>query len=687
MDRILYGTAYYEEYMPYDRLQEDIRMMKEAGINVVRIAESTWSTEEPREGVFDFSHVTRVLDAMQEADIHVIVGTPTYAIPAWMAKKYPEVMVMDSTGHRRPYGARQIMDIANKDFRFFAERIIRRLMEAVRGYSCVIGFQLDNETKHYGTCGPEVQQMFAAAMKKKYNGDLERLNRDLGLDYWSNRINTWEEFPGMTGTVNGSLGCAFAAFQRSLVTEYLGCQRRIVDEYRRPEQFVTHNFDFEWRGHSFGIQPDVNHFEAAGCLTIAGCDIYHPAQEHLTGKEIGFCGDLTRSLKKDNYYVIETQAQGFPNWTPYDGQIRLQAFSHLACGADAVMYWHWHSIHNACETYWKGILSHNLKENAVYREVKRVGAELAKLGGKLLHLKKTNRIAIMVSNESLTALEWFPFAPGQRAARKYNDIVRWIYDALFELNMECDIIHSAEQDLDRYGMIFLPAMYSAASHTLQRLKKYTQDGGCLVGTFKTGFTDENIKVRAEDQPYILKDCFGITYDRFTLPENVTLEDDLFALEDRDRRAELFMELIKPEGARVLSSYGHDSWGGYAAVTENAFGKGKAVYLGCMTSSAYLKALLSRLLSEAGSREPDRCPEYPVAVRRGINREGKEITYYLNYSGKERQAAVGPGTELFSGRVIMRDEIITIGKWDLAIIEAGGQEPGHQAEREEISYDR
>ena len=669
MERLLYGAAYYDEYMPYERLQEDICLMKEAGINVVRIAESTWSTEEPQEGVFDFSHVTKVLDAMQEAGIYVIVGTPTYAIPVWMAKKYPEVMVMNSTGQRRPYGARQIMDITNKDYRFFAERIIRKLMEAVQEYSCVIGFQLDNETKHYGTCSSNVQEMFAASMKKKYDGDLEQLNQDFGLAYWSNRINTWDEFPSVIGTINGSLGCAFASFQRSLVTEYLDCQRRIVEEYRRPDQFVTHNFDFEWRGYSYGVQPDVDHFEAAKCVTRAGCDIYHPTQEHLTGKEIGFCGDLTRSLKRDNYYVMETQAQSFPNWTPYDGQLRLQAFSHLASGADAVMYWHWHSIHNACETYWKGVLSHNLKENAAYLEVKRIGEEFDRLSHKLIHLKKENQAAIMVSNEALTALEWFPFAPGQKAARKYNDIVRWIYDALFELNVECDIINSKEMDLDRYSVIFLPAMYSASEEVLNRLKSYVEEGGCLVGTFKTGFTDENIKVRTGDQPYLLRECFGVTYDQFTLPENVSVEDDLFDLEPQDRRAELFMELLQPEGARMLASYGHDNWGKYAAITENSFGKGKAVYLGCMTSAAYLKSLLIKVLSEAGVKEAAPESEYPIVIRKGINQQGNEITYYLNYSGEDKWVPVKAGVELFTGREVEPGEVIIIEKWSLVIIES------------------
>lgn len=140
MDHLLYGCAYYDEYMPYERLDKDLAMMKKAGINVIRIAESTWSTEEPEDGVFDFSHVTKVLEACEREKIHVIIGTPTYAIPAWMAKKYPDIMVTDKSG-RRPYGARQIMDITHHAYRFYCERIIRKLMEVVKDYSCVIGFQ------------------------------------------------------------------------------------------------------------------------------------------------------------------------------------------------------------------------------------------------------------------------------------------------------------------------------------------------------------------------------------------------------------------------------------------------------------------------------------------------------------------------------------------------------------------
>ena len=523
MKELLFGAAYYDEYMPYDRLQQDVAMMKKAGINTVRIAESTWSTCEPQEGVFDFSHVERVMDAMEEAGINVIIGTPTYAIPTWMVKSHPDVMAETVNG-RGIYGARQIMDITHPVYRFYAERVIRKLMECTAYRKCVIGFQVDNETKYYGTAGKNVQEKFVKYLRRKFNNDLDAMNHEFGLDYWSNRINAWEDFPDVRGTINGSLGAEFEKFQRTLVDEFLSWQADIVNEYRREDQFITHNFDFEWRGYSYGVQPDVNHYHAAKALTIAGTDIYHPTQDDLTGAEIAFGGDMTRSLKRDNYLVLETEAQGYPGWTPYKGQLRLQGYSHLASGSNSVMYWHWHSIHNSFETYWKGLLSHDMQENAPYREACIMGKEFSEIGSHLVNLKKKNDVAILVSNEALTALKWFGIeatAAGNNGIG-YNDVVRWIYDALYQMNIECDFVWPESDNLEQYKAIFVPALYAAPDELLERLKQYVADGGTLVATFKTAFANENIKVSHEMQPHILSNCFGINYQQFTFPKNVGL---------------------------------------------------------------------------------------------------------------------------------------------------------------------
>lgn len=676
MKELLYGAAYYDEYMPYDRLDKDVEMMKKAGINTVRIAESTWSTCEPQPGVFDFSHVERVMDAMEEAGINVIIGTPTYAVPTWMVKAHPDVLAETVRG-RGIYGARQIMDITHPVYLFYAERVIRELMKLTAHRKCVIGFQLDNETKYYGTAGKNVQEQFVKYIREKFHDDLDALNYEFGLDYWSNRINAWEDFPDVRGTINGSLGAEFEKFQRTLVDKFLGWQADIVNEYRREDQFVTHNLDFEWRGYSYGIQPYVNHLHASQCLTIAGTDIYHPTQDDLTGVEIAFGGDLIRSLKQDNYLVIETEAQGFPGWTPYKGQLRLQAYSHLASGANSVMYWHWHSIHNACETYWKGILSHDFQENAAYREACIIGNEFARLGKHLVNLKKKNEVAVLVSNEALTALNWFRIqeqAPGADAKSiYYNDVMRWMYDTLYHMNVECDFIWPESENLEQYKAIVVPALYAAPDELLIRLKQYVENGGTLIASFKTAFANENVKVSHQVQPHILSNCFGVHYDQFTFPKNVGLTGEVI-LKKTDQKgnahpaANVFMELLVSEGAEVLASYEHYNWKDYAAITRNHYGKGQAVYIGCMTDEETLKSVYKAVLPEADVEIPEY--HYPIIVRKGLNDLGKTVCYFLNYSGMELEMPYDykNGIELLENTAVENGTALQMPAWGVKIVE-------------------
>ena len=587
MDKLLYGVAYYDEYMPCDRLAKDVEMMKAAGINLVRIAEATWSTCEPQEGVFDFSHVIRVLDAMEEAGISVIIGTPTYAIPTWMVKSHPDVLATTKKGPGI-YGARQIMDITHPVYRYYGERVIRKLMEVSAHRKCVIGFQLDNETKYYDTAGKNVQEQFVKYLRTKFNDDLDAMNQAFGLDYWSNRINAWEDFPDVRGTINGSLGAEFQKFQRTLVDDYLQWQADIVKEYAREDQFITHNFDFDWRGYSYGVQPMVDQKHAARALTVAGVDIYHPTQDELTGAEISYGGDSTRSLKADNYFVLETEAQGFPGWVPYDGQLRLQAFSHLASGANMVEYWHWHSIHNSFETY--------------------------------------------------------------------------------KLNVECDFLWPETESFAQYDLLVVPALYAAPEALLQKINDYVAAGGHLFTTFKTGFTDENLKVFHDSQPHILDRCLGISYSHFTFPKQVKLSGETYHCEDNELKN--FMELVNPEGAQVLASYDHYNWKRYAAVTRNAYGKGTATYLGCWTGDAMLREILTDVLKDAGLWGMEQEVEFPVIIKKGTNDLGKEVVYYLNYSPEVRNVIYHgtDGEELFGKVPVTDGQVLEIGGWDLKIVE-------------------
>ena len=672
-EKLLFGVAYYDEYMPYERLEKDVVMMKESGINFVRIAESTWSTVEPQDNIFNFYHIDRVLDAMHKGGIKVIIGTPTYAVPTWLVKKYPSILVTTPQGQRQ-YGARQNMDITNEHFVFHAERVIRKIMEHVKDHPAIIGYQVDNETKAYQTSGENVQKQFVQHMKTKFK-TLDNINKIFGLDYWSNRINNWDDFPSVNGSINASLRSEFEKFQRQLVTDYLAWQAKIVKEYAKPNQFVTQNFDLDWRGYSFGIQPEVDHFAAAKSLDVAGIDIYHNTQNALTGIEISFGGDVAHSTKGGkNYFVIETEAQGFPQWTPYPNQLRLQAFSHLASGANMVGYWHWHSIHNSVETYWKGLLSHDFEPNPTYLEAQTIGKDFNRLSDKLINLKKNNDVAILFSNEALSAFNAFSFGWGAR--EKYNDILRPYYDALYNMNVGTDFIDPSvdfrfgSSDFGKYKMIIVPVLYAASDDLLKKLNQFVKDGGHVVYTFKSGFSDENVKVRTTVQPGIINEACGISYSQFTVPNGVSLKGDPYKVGEGQNKINTWMELITPTTAQVLAYYDHPQWGKYAAITQNQYGKGLATYIGCVTSATLTEHILKQALKKSNLWGNDQQLAFPLITKSGINQQGKIVRYYFNYSATPQKATYlyKNGTELLSNKAVLQNSSMDLDAWGVKIVE-------------------
>lgn len=664
-DKIYYGVAYYDEYMPYDRIEKDFQMMKAAGMNVIRIAESTWSTWEPKEGEFDFTSLHRMLDAAKKYDLSVIVGTPTYAIPAWLAKKEEDMLVLGHNG-QEIYGHRQNMDITNPTYLKYAKRIIEKLMEEVKSEPHVIGFQLDNETKHYDTCGARAQKMFVEELKKEWP-DIKAFNHEFGLDYWSNRVDDWDDFPDIRGTINQSLAAEYAKFQRNLVTKFLKMQADIVSKYKREDQFITQNFDFGWHDYSFGLQPEVNQWEAAKCMQVAGADIYHLCQDDLTGMEVTACGNIARGIKDENYLILETLAQGNATWLPYEGQLRLLAYSHIANGSNSVMYWHWHSIHNAIESYWKGVLSHDLAENATYRECKVIGNELKKVGDRIKNLKKQNKVAIMLDNASLTGLSLFPTNTNEE--RSYNIIFRWLGDSLTRLQIEYDIIPADATRISKYDCVIVPALYSATEELLAALVDYVKEGKSLIATFKTGFSDEHLKIYPDTQPHILHKALGIFYDQFTCSK-----DCFVSYNGKKGTAKEWMELVSCEEAISLANYEHKAWGKYAAITKNHFGKGSSLYLATMFDEEVIDEVLRDYLAQIGLYEKKmdylQKENSPIMIKEGINDYGNRITYLLNYSSdtKEITNQYGEGMDLLTGNTYKELDHIMIEPWGVVILE-------------------
>jgi len=674
MDTFLYGAAFYEEYMPQDRLEKDVALMEQAGINVVRVGESTWSLWEPEDGRFEFAWMDRIIERLARAHIRVILGTPTYSIPPWMFKKHPEILVTRLDGRRATYGLRQNLDVTNPDFLRYSERVIRKITEHYRDNHAVIGYQVDNETTSNGTAGPNVQAGFVGYLREKF-GNVDRLNRIWGLVYWGQSLHDWSEVPPRDGILNPGWKLEWDRYQDSLTTHFLNWQAALVREQLRPDQFVTQDFGGATRA-------DVNEYEVAKNLDIAAINPYHPTQDLYDGEGSSYGGDFARSLKRTNYLVTETNAQtiGWDSRTqfpPYDGQLRQDVYLMAATGANLVEYWHWHSLHYGQETYWKGVLAHDLEPGRTYNEVARTAHELQRIGSRIVNLKASHPVALLYSNDSRRGTESMPFLATQPAGEMpwsrpggYELELRRLYRALYRLNVGVDFVFPETADLSEYKVVVVPPLYIASDALLRRLVDYARSGGHLVLTLKSGFCDEYSTVRPSMAPGPLREAAGFHYQEFSnLAKPLQLKDDPFQARAENQVSD-WAEMLLLDTAKPLAFYDHPFFGKYPAITENVFGRGTVTYEGTVLSDALQQKVLERVLDRAQLMGPDQKLPAGVRVKHGTGRSRRTIHYYFNFSAAPQQVvyAYADGMELLLNRPVVRGGALALDPWGVAIVE-------------------
>jgi len=648
--------------MPYDRLEKDVEMMEKAGLSFARVGESTWGVLEPRDGEFDFAWLERVMDRLHKAGIKVILGTPTYSIPAWLFQKHPEIQVKQINQPRYTYGLRQMTDISHPTYRFYAERIIRKLVVHFKDHPAVIGYQIDNETHPSGTADRHVYLDFVDYLKKKFKTAAE-LNKAWGLNYWGQRINDFDELPPRDGILNPGYKLEWERFQQKIAADFLGWQAAIINRMKRPDQFICHDF-------VGGIATDVDMFEIARSLDITAVNIYFPLQDEMTGLDIAFSGDLSRSLKQNNYLVTETTAQT-TGWSsdyqfpPYPGQLRLAAFAHVGSGANLVGYWHWHSLHYGQETYWKGVLSHDLEPNRVYGEVTRIAQELKKFGPELANLKKRNRVAILFSLDSLQGLSFMPF---DREVN-YLTILSQFYRTLYALNVETDFVFPQSQNFGDYDLIVVPPLYVASDELLGRLAAYVKNGGHLLASFKSGFTNEYSTVRWTMAPGPWREAAGFTYQEFTnLKDPLRLKNDPYGAGE-ENKVSVWAEYLAPEKARGLAYYDHPVFGEYPAITRNTFGRGTLTYEGTVLSDKLQEKVMLETLKIAGVPLTDAELPAGVKVKHGTLPSGQAAHFYFNFSANRREFVYPyeDGRDILVDKLISKSKKLALEPWGLAII--------------------
>jgi beta-galactosidase len=551
----------------------------------------------------------------------------------------------------------------NPIYRSYSERVIRKLLEHYKNNTTVIGWQIDNETSAGGAANPDVQAGFVNYLQKKFQ-TVDELNKVWGLNYWGQRLNDWTEIPPEEGIINPGWKLEWERYQQWMTTDFLAWQSRIVNEYKRPDQFITHDLAGPPRA-------EVNEHDIARTMDIMAANPYHDTQDQFDGLGSTMAGDYTRSLKRTNYLVTETNAQTIgwdskEQFPPYDGQLRLDVYTHLSSGANMVEYWHWHSIHYGQETYWKGVLSHDLEPNRAYAEVSRTAHELQRIGPEIVDLKRTSKVAILYSNDSHYGIEFMKFSDKVN----YRTILGQMYETLYRQNVAVDFIFPESTNLSDYKVILVPPLYVASDEVLNRLVDYVHGGGHLVMAFKSGFTNEYDTVRWTMAPGPLRKAAGFRYQEFSnLAKPLALKGDPFKADAGNKVSE-WAEMLILEGAQPLAYYDDPFFGKYPAITQNHFGSGTLTYEGTVLSDTLQTKVLLKVLQMAGLTGPDQELAPPVHVKHGTNRNGRTIHYYMNYSS-DSQTFKYPyklGEDLLTKMTVAPSQTVTLKPWDLAILE-------------------
>lgn len=649
---ILFGAAYYAEYHREERTEADLDLMQAAAFSVIRVGESVWSTWEPRDGEFDLDWLQPVLDGAHRRGIAVILGTPTYAVPPWLQTAYPEIAAERRTGQRVPWGARQEIDYSHPAFRFHAERVIRKVVARYADHPAVIGFQVDNEPGMELFHNRGTFQRFVRRLKAHY-GDVDALNREWGLTYWSHRLSDWSELWTPDGNTLPQYDLAWRRYQADLTTEFIAWQAGIVREYASPKQFVTTCIAYP--------RPAVADEHLVEALDITAGNPYYAMQDHLdatmnrepvtswttSGVASMFRqADRMYSSKQSRFLVTETNAQSIGgsefNLPPYPGQLKQAAFAFISRGAAMIEYWHWHTLPYGTETYWGGVLPHSLKPGRVYRELSQVGADVQALGTSLDGYEPDADVAILWSNDSRFAFEFFPplmTGDGLPDRMSYQHIVDSFHRGVIDAGAQSRILH-AQQAHDagaaelaaRFPVLIAPALYVASDADLDLLRDYAAAGGHLVIGIRTGYGDEEARARVEVAPARLHEAAGIRYEEFSNLRDdvaVTATDALMA--SADAAATRWVDGLIADGADVLAHYEHHRFSEFPAITTNAHGSGRITVVGTVPSPALAADLLRWAVPSpiADELAPERA--LPVTISSGTTIGGRRAWFVFNWS--------------------------------------------------------
>jgi len=607
-ERIWYGGDYNPDQWPEEVWDDDVRLMKKAGVNLVSVGIFSWAKIETSEGVYDFDWLDRIIDKLGEAGIAVDLASATASPPMWLTQAHPEVLWKDYRGDVCQPGARQHWRPTSPVFREYALKLCHAMAEHYEGNPYVVAWHVSNE---YGChnrfdYSEDAEHAFQQWCEERY-GTIDAVNDAWGTAFWAQRMNDFSEivpprFIGDGNFMNPGKLLDFKRFSSDALKAFYIAERDVLAEIT-PNLPLTTNFMVSASGSvldydDWGDEVDF----------VSNDHYFIPGEAHLD--ELAFSASLVDGIaRKDPWFLMEHSTSAV-NWREINyrkepGQLVRDSLAHVAMGADAVCYFQWRQSKAGAEKFHSAMVPHAGEDSAVFRDVCELGADLNKLSdeGILGSRLAKSRVAVVFDYESEWATE-HTATPTQHV-HHVDEPLAW-FRALADQGVTADVV-PVRGAWDGYEMVVLPSVYLLSEETTRRVRDYVVGGGRLVVTYYTGISDEKDHVWLGGYPGSIRDVVGVRVEEFMpmgndftgVPDRLELSNGAVAHDIADVIGSV------DESATVLATFKDNPWtgmDGVPAIVANTFGEGRSVYVGARLGREGLALSLPEILESLGMAE-------------------------------------------------------------------------------------
>lgn len=633
LSRFLYGGDYNPDQWTEETWPEDIKVFKKVDLNSATINIFSWAVLEPREGVYDFSKLDKIVQELSDANFDIVMGTATAAMPAWMFKKYPDIARVDYQGRRHVFGQRHNFCPNSKNYQRLDSELVEKLAQHYADNRHIVVWHVNNEYGGNCYCG-NCQNAFRDWLRNKYK-TLGALNKAWNMNVWSHTIYDWDEIvvpnelgdawgPESSETIVAGLSIDYLRFQSESLQNLFKMEKAVIKKYD-PETPVTTNF------HSLPNKM-IDYQKWAKDQDIISYDSY-PTYDAPAYKP-AFLYDLMRSLKHQPFMLMES-APSQVNWQSYSplkrpGQMAATELQAVAHGADTVQFFQLKQAVGGSEKFHSAIIAHSQRtDTRVFHELTDLGQKLKQAGSTILGSETKAKVAIIFDWSNFWSYE---YVDGISQDLHYVDSILDYYRQFYERNIPTDVI-SVDDDFSQYDLVVAPVLYMVKTGLADKINAYVKNGGDFVTSYMSGMVNESDNVYLGGYPGPLKDVTGIWVEESdaVVPGHKTY----VSLKDQNYEAGLVCDLIHPETAKVLAKYANEFYQGTAAITENQYGQGKAWYVGTKLDHAGLTQLFNHIVL-AADIESLVAAGNQLEVTKRITKDGKELYFVLNMSNDERE---------------------------------------------------